>query len=65
MTERNTNVLEVLIGQITQDAYVVDTVIGKALGVLGHAERIQPLRDRGHLLPSQFRHRAWHNDHAE
>jgi hypothetical protein len=38
MPERNTNVLEVLIGQIAQDAYVVDPVIGKALGVLGHAQ---------------------------
>jgi hypothetical protein len=61
----NTDVLEILIGEIAQDAYVVDPIIGKALGLLGHAERGQPLRDRGHLLSSQFRRRAWHNDHAE
>ena len=44
MSERNTNVLEVLIGQIAQDAYVVDSVICKVLGVLGQTERHQPLR---------------------
>jgi hypothetical protein len=43
--------LRSLIGQIAQDTYVVDPVIVKALDVLGHAERGQPLRDRGHLLP--------------
>jgi len=39
MPDRNTNVLEILLGQIAQDAYGVDPVIGKALGVLGHGER--------------------------
>ena len=60
MPDPNTNVLEILLGQIAQDAYGVDPVIGKALGVLGHGERGQPLRDRGHPLPSQFHHRGWH-----
>jgi len=32
MPDRNTNVLEILLGQIAQDAYGVDPVIGKALG---------------------------------
>jgi hypothetical protein len=62
MPEWNTDVLEILIGEMAQDADVVDPVIGKALGVLGHAERGQPLRDRGHQLSSQFRRRRWHND---
>ena len=50
MPEQDAYVLEVLIGQMTQ-CREVDSVLGKALGVLGHAERSQPLRDRGHDLP--------------
>jgi hypothetical protein len=46
---------------MTQDTEV-DIVLGKALGVLGQTERGQPLRDRGHLLPSRFPRGAWHND---
>ena len=49
----------------TMDAYVIDPVVGKALGIVGHAERGQPLRGRGHLLPSRFRSGICHNDHAE
>jgi hypothetical protein len=51
----------ILIRQMTQDSDV-DIVLGKALGVLGQTERGQPLRDRGHLLPSRFPRGAWHND---
>ena len=48
MTERNTNVLEVLVGQITQDTHVIDAVISKELGVLGHAESFEPVRNLLH-----------------
>ena len=55
--KRDAKLFEILISQMTQDGDV-DIVLDKALGVLGQTERGQPLRDRGHLLPSRFHRRA-------
>src|SRR4029077_20526001 len=49
MPDRDAKFLQVLICQMTEDRGV-DIVLGKALGVLGHTERGQPLRNCGHLL---------------
>src|SRR5262249_9460384 len=56
MTKRNTNVLEVLVGEITQDTHVIDAVISKELGVLGHAELFEPVRN---LLHRGHQGRSW------
>ena len=50
MTERDTKLFEVLIGQVAKHGGV-DVALGKSLRILGHAERGQLLRDRGHHLP--------------
>jgi hypothetical protein len=50
MPERDAKLFEVLIGQVAKDGDV-DVVFSKTLRVLGHAERGQPLRGRGHHLP--------------
>ena len=50
MAEQNAEILEILIRQVGQDADV-NSVLGKTLGVFGHAERGQPVCDRGHHLP--------------
>jgi hypothetical protein len=48
MAERcNTDLFEVLIGQVTQDREI-NIVLGKALGVLGQAELFEPVRDQLH-----------------
>jgi hypothetical protein len=47
---------EVLIGQVTQDREI-DIVLGKALGVLGHAELFEPVRT-SRLLPTRISSRA-------
>ena len=46
----NAEVLEVLIGQIAEDRDI-DVVLGKALRVLGHAERFEPVRNLLHRGP--------------
>ena len=50
MPERHANVLEVLIGQMAQYRDI-DLVLGKALGVLGHAELFEPFRNLLHRGP--------------
>ena len=47
MPERDTEFFEVLIGQVGQDRGV-DVVLGKALGVLGHAELFEPVGNLVH-----------------
>ena len=42
MSERDTKLFEVLIGQIAKDGGV-DVTLGKALRVLGHAELFEPV----------------------
>src|SRR5215469_2350411 len=49
MAEQDTQSLEVLFGQFRKNADV-DPVLDKTIGVLGQAERRQPLRDGGHDL---------------
>ena len=49
MAEQDTQSLEVLFGQFRKNADV-DPVLDKTIGVLGQAERRQPLRDGGHYL---------------
>ena len=47
---RDANLFQVLIGQIRQDREI-DIVINKVLGILGHAELFEPVRDLLHRLP--------------
>jgi hypothetical protein len=50
MPERDTKLFEVLIGQVAKDGGV-NVALGKALRVLGQAERFEPVRNllhRGH-----------------
>jgi hypothetical protein len=49
----NADLLKVLIRQVAQYSEI-DVVLGKALGVLGHAELFEPGR-RSHLLERGFR----------
>ena len=50
MPKRDTKLFEVLIGQIAKDGGV-DIVRGKALRVLGHAERFEPVHNGLHRGP--------------
>ena len=50
MPKRDTKLFEVLIGQVAKDGGV-DIALGKALRVLGHAERFEPVRNLLHLPP--------------
>jgi hypothetical protein len=50
MPERDTKVLEMLLSQVRENA-LIDVVLGKSLGVFGHAERCQPLCALGHGFP--------------
>ena len=50
MSERDAELLEVLIGQMTEDRNI-DVVLGKALRVLGHAELFEPIRNPLHGRP--------------
>ena len=43
----DTKIFQILIGQVAKDREI-DAVLGKALGVLGHAEFFQPVRDLLH-----------------
>ena len=47
MPERDAEIFEVLIGQMTEDRDI-DVVLSKALRVLGHAELFEPLRNLLH-----------------
>jgi hypothetical protein len=47
VAERDTEVFEVLLGQIGEDGNI-DPVLDKALGVLGHAESFEPVRHLFH-----------------
>src|SRR5580692_12542913 len=50
MPERDTQVLEMLVGQVGENGDV-NVVLGKALGVLGHAECFEPVRNLLHRGP--------------
>jgi len=50
MSKRDADVLEVLIGQMVKNGDI-NVVLGKALGVLGQAERSEPLRNLLHGGP--------------
>jgi hypothetical protein len=45
--ERDAEVLEVLIGQVGENGNI-DPILNKAVGVLGHAERFEPIRNLLH-----------------
>src|SRR5215472_5751730 len=53
MTERNIDVLEVLIGQI-REYRNIDFVIGKAFHVLGHTEVLEPILSVLHRAPGSY-----------
>ena len=50
MAEDDTEVFQILIRQIGQDAEI-DSVLGKTLGVLGHAEFFEPVCNLLHRRP--------------
>ena len=50
MPEQDANVLEVLIGQMWEYRNI-NSVLGKALGVLGHAKLFEPVRNLLHHGP--------------
>jgi hypothetical protein len=50
MPERDAKLFEILIGQMTQDG-CIDVVLGKASGVLGHAEFSKPVLNSLHRGP--------------
>ena len=47
MPERDAKLFEILIGQMTEDGGI-DVVLGKAPGVLGHAELSEPVTNMQH-----------------
>ena len=47
MTERDTQILEILIRQVGKNVDI-NVVLGKALGVLGHAELFEPVHNLLH-----------------
>jgi hypothetical protein len=51
MPERDAEFFEVLISQVRQD-WCVDVILGKALGILGHAEFFEPVSDLLHRGPA-------------
>src|SRR5215469_5950656 len=53
MTERNIDVLEVLIGQI-REYRNIDFAIGKAFHVLGHTEVLEPVLNVLHRAPGSY-----------
>ena len=58
MPEKDADVLKVLIGQVAE-RLDSNAVLGKALGVLGHAEFFEPARNllhRGAAVLGSFRH---------
>jgi hypothetical protein len=54
MSERDADVLEVLIGQIAEYRDI-DLVLGKGLGILGHPELFEPIRNLLHRGASRPR----------
>ena len=58
MAERDAKLFEVLIGQIGKDGEI-DVVLGKTLGVLGHAELFEPVRNLLHRGPHPGSIVAW------
>ena len=58
MAEQDADLLKVLVGQVAKDRDI-DSVLGKTLGVLGHAEVFEPVRNllrRGAAVLGSFRH---------
>jgi hypothetical protein len=55
MADGHAKPIKILIRQLSEDIKI-DVVFGKALAVLGHAERCQPLCNRGHRLTSGQSH---------
>jgi hypothetical protein len=53
MAEKDSDVLEVLIRQIGENAEV-NPILGKTLRVLGHAELIEPVCNRLHHSPGNI-----------
>ena len=51
MPERDAKLFEIPIGQMTEDGGI-DVVLGKAPGVLGHAEFFEPVLNPLHRGPS-------------
>jgi hypothetical protein len=47
---RDTNLFQVLIGQFRQNREI-DIIFGKTLGVRGHAELYEPIRNEPHRQP--------------
>ena len=47
MAEQDTHILEMLLGQVREDRDIYP-VLGKALVILGQAERGEPFRNRRH-----------------
>jgi ERCC4-related helicase len=55
MAERgDADLFQVLIGQVTENREI-DIVLSEALGILGHAELFEPIRDLLHCGPSRSR----------
>jgi hypothetical protein len=50
---RNTDLFEVLIGQVWQDREI-DMVLSKAVGILGQTKLLEPVRDVLHSNPPQI-----------
>jgi len=51
MPEQDADVFEILIGQVAKRRDI-DPILGKALRVLGHAERFEPVRNLLHRSPA-------------
>ena len=54
MAEQDADLLKVLIGQVAEDRDI-NSVLGKTLGVLGHAEVFEPVRNLLHRGPTRSR----------
>jgi hypothetical protein len=52
IAQYDTHLLQILISQIGKHGEI-DSILGKARRVLGHAELIEPIRDVLHCAPSQ------------
>jgi uncharacterized protein YqeY len=47
IAQDDAEILEVLVSQLAQDRQI-DPILHKTLGIFGHSERFEPLRDLGH-----------------
>jgi hypothetical protein len=47
MADRDAELLKVLVGQVSKDLDI-DSILGKTLGVLGHTELFEPVRNLLH-----------------